>query len=304
MPKVNRRVRFYEIRGEDGTRLAEVKDLERHFYAPVATLDQDALEHWQGESGTRARGRVYRASTGPKPRVDLVIIDKVHREPPFSYVRQGQYSEHEFPDPDTQFAEPKFLAFFEKNIVATFTTGLRMNVVEACLNTWRIAQGLAPISLHPVMDVERLSKLANARGVDRIEITLPADVARDVYRNRGSSLATFMRSRAVREGMISVTLAVDTEDPQATEELRFLVQDDERYDAIASAARSEVRATYYSEDAGRGRSHSFLGQELAISVTVDIDEPERGPQPHVASEALVRAHERKRDPLHLVLGQG
>ncbi len=68
VPKVNRRVRFYEIRGEDGTRLAEVKDLERHFYAPVATLDQDALEHWQGESGTRARGRVYRASTGEPPR--------------------------------------------------------------------------------------------------------------------------------------------------------------------------------------------------------------------------------------------
>ncbi len=232
----------------------------------------------------------------------------MHREPPFSCVRQGQYSDHQFPDPDTQFAEPKFLAFFERNVVATFTSGLRMNVVEASLNTWRSAVGLGAISLHAVTDVDRLSKLAAAEAVDRIDITLPAEVAREVYRNRGTSLATFMRSRAVRDGMISVSLAVDAGDPQATDELldelRFLVQDDERYAAVAGATRSTVRATYYSEESGRGRSHSFLGQELAMSVTVDIDEPERGPLPHVASEALVHAHDRKRDALHLVLGQG
>ncbi len=35
----------------------------------------------------------------------------------------------------TEFAEPKFLAFFERNVVASFVSSLRINVAEACLST-------------------------------------------------------------------------------------------------------------------------------------------------------------------------
>ncbi len=307
MPKVQRRVRFYEVRGENGERLQEVRDLEQHFYDVVSTLPKSAREHWQSASGLRVRGRVYRPDLGATARVPLVIIDRVHREPQFGYVTGGSYRDHAFDDADTEFAEPKFVAFFERNIAATFTAGVRISVVEAALTTWRVAQGLQPVTLQPITDTDRLAKLLEVRGVGRLAVSMPADVARSVYRNRRSSMADFFRSRGAREGQISVTLNVDVADLTGTDELldelQFLVQDDETYAAVAGAERAEITATYYGEQGGR-RSEDFLGQELAHSVSVPIDEPEAGPQPHVASEALHRAYEKKRDVLHRVLGQG
>ncbi len=309
MPKVSRPVRFYEVRDDAGNALAEITDLEEHFFDVVASLDPKAPMHWQGDSGVRTRGRVFRATPGAKPTVDMVIVDKVHREPPFSYWRSGgNYDEHAFPDPDTQFAEPKFLAFFEKNLVATFTAGLRIEVAEASLNVWRVEEGLAPISLRPVIDLERVQRLASAHTVQSIDLDLPADMAREIYRDRNTPLATFLRSQAVRNGQIGVRLSLDVEDPgngmELLEELKFLVEEEERYVRVAGAERATVRATYRTEDGSRPRSHDFLGQALGMSVTVDIAEPELGPQPHVASEALMRAFTKKRDTLVSVTGGG
>ncbi len=135
MPRVTRRVRFYEVRAEDGSRIAEVQDLERHFFDVVASLPPDAPEHWRSDRGLRVRGQVYRPETRATARVPLITIDKVHREPPFRYVRRGEYSDHAFLDDVTEFAEPKFLAFFERNVVASFVSSLRINVAEACLST-------------------------------------------------------------------------------------------------------------------------------------------------------------------------
>ncbi len=219
MSKVSRRVRFYEIRAESGSRLRQI-DYEKHFFDPIAQLPKAAPQHWESETGLRIRGRVYRQTPGPKPRQDLVILDRVHRQPTFKYVHQGTYSDHAFDQDDKEFAEPKFLAFFERNILGTFTSGVRMPAVGAALNTWRAKYDLAPIALEPVTDIDRLLHLQEARGgaVARLEVALPADAAGRVYRNRQTPVASFMRSRAMRDGMVT-TLSVDPADSGATGEL-------------------------------------------------------------------------------------
>lgn len=105
----SRRVRFYEILSDTGERLQPI-DLEKHFFDVVASLPGDAAEHWRNEYGLRARGRVWRTpvGAGARPRTDLIVIDRVHREPNFNYVSPGgNYSEHKFPDENTEFAEPR-----------------------------------------------------------------------------------------------------------------------------------------------------------------------------------------------------
>ncbi|SNR35722.1 hypothetical protein SAMN06272737_1048 [Blastococcus mobilis] len=297
----SRRVRFYEILSDDGQRLQPV-DLERHFFDVVASLPDNATEHWQNEYGLRVRGRVYRApeGAGARARNDLIVLDRVHREPNFNYVQGGTYSEHRFPDPDTEFAEPKFLAFFERNLVATFTSGLRMTAVEACLNTWRAARSLAPIQFVPVVDTDRLTHMAKADSVGKLWLQLPADVARRIYDQRGTTLGRFLRSRAQREGRVGVELQIDISDRDASDELRdelaFLMEDDV-FSEIVDQEDTQVVATYYTEDSKAPHSHNFLGQALAITVQVEVPEPELGPQLWSASEALVEAFNRRRDRL-------
>ncbi len=307
MPKVGRTVKFYEIRDDNGDRLAEINDYGPEFFDVVADLNKDAPMHWQSADGMRTRGRVHRTTPGGKPSVDLVIIDRVHREPRFSYWHRDGYRAHAFEDEETQFAEPKFLAFFEKNIIASFTQGVRIEVAEACLNVWRVEAGLGPIQLAPVIDIERLQRLAAADTVQSFDVEMPADMAHQIYRDRNSPLATFMRSGLVRSGQIGVRLALDIDDPgngqELLEELRFLIEEDERYARVAGAERATVRATYRENEGGRPRSHNFLGQALAMTVQVDIAEPEEGPQPHVASEALARAFGKKRAAVFSVVGE-
>lgn len=301
MTLASRRVRFYEIQSDDLERLQPI-DAEKHFFTVVDALQPDAAEHWQNDTGLRVRGRLYRATTGAgaRPRQDLLVLDRVHREPTFNYVRGGQYSDHSFPDPDAEFAEPKFLAFFERNLVATFTSGLRMLAVEAAINTWRSQHSLAPITFVPVIDLDRLTKLAEADTVGKLSVQLPAEVARRVYGQRSSTLGQFIRSRAEREGRISVELEIDVSDRAAGDELRdelaFLMQDDV-YSELVDRESTGVTATYYTADSRAPRSHNFLGQMLAITVRVQVPEPELGPQPWNASEALVEAFTKKRAQL-------
>jgi hypothetical protein len=305
---VNRRVRFYEVRAEDGQRVAQI-DYEKHFFDVVAGLPEEMAEHWSSGTGLRARGRTYLPpeSTGPKPRVPLVIVDRVHRMPEFKYVRGGIYSDHAFDDPDKEFAEPKFLAFFERNVVATFTSGLRMPVVEACLNTWRARAHLPPVAFVHVVDFERLERLRRIDEVGRLTITLPSEVAGAIYRERDTPIAQLFRSRSPRQSVVTLSLDVDLSDEVGSQELKdelaFLLEDDEVYERIASNSASVVEATYYEEDSSRPTSHNFLGQALAVSVRVDVPEPEKGPEPHHASEALAAAYQRRAEAIASVVGQ-
>ncbi len=167
-------------------------------------------------------------------------------------------------------------------------------------------RGLAPITLQPVTDFDRLAQPAEADRIERLEVSLPTDIARRVYGSRQSSVGEFFRSQSSRgNGTISIEVAVERggADGDLRDELRFLVEDDDVYSAVSSAEEAKVQATYYAQDGGRPRSQSFLGQVLAMTVQVEIAEPERGPQNHVASEALTRAFNSKRDALLRVLGQ-
>lgn len=305
MARSSRMVRFFEIKSEAQERLAEV-DVKSHFFDVVSRLPQSARDHWQsGQSGSRVRGRVYRATEASKKRCDLIVLDRVHREPGFAYVRNGAYSPHSFAEPDQDFAEPKFLAFFEHNIVATFAGGLPMERVEAALNTWRVKDSLAPIVLEPMIDTDRLAQLSKVNSVGMLSVTLPSHTASQVYKNRKTSVAQFFRSRAVRDGKVTVTLSVDAGDQQASDELRnelsFLLEDD-TYAIVTSDPSSKVEASFLTEDSARRRHHNFLGQSLTISVRVDVPEPEAGPRPEHASEALTLAFSKRRERLLQIVG--
>lgn len=297
-------VRFYEIMNEAGDRLAPV-DPEEHFLSVVADLPPVAREHWHNGLGLRVRGGVYRQTPGSKPRTDLVVLDRVHREPAFRYVLPGGgYRDHQFEDDETEFAEPKYLAFFERNIVAAFTTGIRMPSVEACLNTWRAAKGMQPIILSPVVDADRLQRLSEVDRVGILQVQLPSEVAREIYKARGTPLAGFFRDRAKREGRVMVSLRIDPGNDEASsellDELDFLLQED-TYQRVAAAEDSQVEASFFTEGSNRSRHHNFLGQPLAISVKIEVPEPESGPQPAHASEALVSAFAKRQERLFQVV---
>ncbi len=305
---VTKRVQFFEIRAENGQRLAQI-DYDRHFFDVVEGLSKDAPTHWENERGVRTRGRRYLpdldSSAQVRPRVPLLILDRVHREPAFKYHRRGDYTDHSFHDDDQEFAEPKFLAFFPRNVLATFQGGLRMPMVQACLNTWRSREGLAPVMFEPVIDFERLERLRSVHTVARLQVKLPARLAAEVYRERDTPLARMFKTQDHRQAVVSLSLDMDPADEVGMEELReelaFLVEDDDLYAEVSRSADSVVEATYYEEDSGRARSHNFLGQVLGVSVSVDIPEPEKGPEAHHASEALARAYERRREAVTAVV---
>lgn len=302
VPSVQRLVKFHEIRNEAGQRVKQI-DYQQDFFDVVRQLPSDQAQHYQGENGLRVRGRTYNAQVGDKPQVDLLILDRVHREPPFKYVLNGTYKDHEFSSDEEEFAEPKFLAFFERNIVASFTSGISLAKTEACLNTWRSAHGLAPITLFQVADADRLVHLNRIDKVQRIKVQLPVTLAAEIYRDRHTSLAAMMRSR--KSGMVAVTLTVDVEDSESEQEnqdeLRFLTEDEVRYLQVRSSEDAIVEGTYFEQGSGRPHAHDFLGQLVSLSVPVSVPEPERGPEPRHASVALAEAFRRKQEPLFRIV---
>lgn len=163
---------------------------------------------------------------------------------------------------------------------------------------------MLPIILNPVVDVDRLQRLAEVDRVGVLQVTLPAEVAREIYGNRKTPIAGFFRDRAKREGRVSVSLRIDPGNDEASsellDELGFLLQEDV-YEQVALAEDTDVQASFYSEGSNRPRHHNFLGQPLAISVKVDVPEPEAGPQPAHASEALISAFSKRKDRLFQVV---
>lgn len=305
---VSKRVQFYEIRGENLERLKQL-DYASEFFDVIDVLPTGAPDHWENERGVRARGRRYQpgdeAGTQQRERVPLLVIDRVHREPAFKYHQRGQYSDHRFVDEEQEFAEPKFLAFFERNVVATFQGGLRMPMVQACLNTWRAAQNRASIVFEPVIDFERLQRMQTVDSVARLRVAMPADMAAELYKQRQTPIARMLKTQANRQAIVSLNLEIDPADEEGMEEMReelaFLLEDDDTYATLSRSSDTAVEATYYEEDSGRARSHNFLGQVLGVSVRVDIPEPEKGPEAHHASEALAKAYARRQEVLASVV---
>ncbi len=152
----------------------------------------------------------------------------------------------------------------------------------------------------PVVDTDRLARLAEADVVGKLNVQLPAEIARRIYGDRHTTMGRFFRSQAKREGRIALELQIDIRDQDASDELRdelsFLMEDDV-YSEIVDAENTQVAATYYTADSRAPKSHDFLGQILAITVQVQVPEPELGPQPWNASESLVDAFTKRRDRL-------
>ena len=301
--KARRSVKFYEVRNAAGERV-KAFDWDVQINDVIAGLAPTAKHHWDNGIGLRVRGRRYLPAEGTSDRVPLVILDHVFREPNFTYVKDGLYSEHTWSD-DREFAEPKFLALFSNNVLATFTSGIRIPSVAAALNSWRATSGLEPLTIFAVTDLDRLKQLANARVVQRLKVRLPANIARLVYADRTGSIATFFRNRSQREGMVEIELKVNAADQAASSELRdelaFLLETEDTYTSIIGSPDSEVSATYLAEEGTRSHSHDFLGEKLGVTVQVDIDEPEKGPQPASASVGLAMAYRKKREMIDRVV---
>lgn len=285
-----RTVRFFEITDEHGQRLPGDLPFADMLTEVDAVTDDDA--YIDVGSSMEVLGSTYRpSSSGPRPAVPLLALDRITRDVRLRIERRRNYRPLQLLEDET-LAEPSFFSILPRNVLAMLrNSGSAPGVVSFrdYINQLGILD--AKIGIAPLVDRNAARALADVGTLTRLTVAVGADANPEDF-DGSPMIAAVIRDARRRLGAIGFEFTVKIApkgqheaSDNAVEEIRQLATDPR---AIISATKAQI--AYRRLENGRADTYDFINEAVTQAADVDLEPETSQPTERSVAEAIAKLH--------------
>lgn len=284
-----RTVRFYEIVTEANERFPNQFPYEELLETVIDLPDETA---YVNVGRMEILGSVYHpSSSGARPAVPIFMLDRITRDVRLRIERQRNYRPLIL-DPEETLAEPTFYAIFDNNVLAVMrNSGSAPGAASfrEYINKLELMDG--DISIEPLVDRNGLRALTDVETLTKLTIRVGPDVNADVF-GRSRTIVGAISEIRNNLGSVGIEVGIRIARKGQADVAETAMQDvNELFRSQAFGYMDKAEIGYRSIEDGRARTHDFLQEAVATSISVELSDQTSQPTELSVAQAMWAVHD-------------
>jgi hypothetical protein len=242
-----------------------------------------------------------RRGAGAEPRVPLITLDRITRNPQLRIERRRQYRPLVLGDSES-LADPTFFSVFDDGVIGILRISeLSPGVasIRDYINHLKIMS--AEITIVPLIDSNAVRALGDIGTLTKLTVRVLPDASEDIF-GRTPLFYDTIRSARRNLGAVGLEMTVKIRpkgQDEAAEEAHREISNIVTTDALAHTDKAYIK--YRRIEDGKAAAHDFLQEAITETVAVEVDTDTGQPAEASVSEALAVAYDTLYDDIRSAL---